>query len=96
MVEAAGMAECPSSGQSEVQLLLVHDAEAVYTPAWEQRHRNILLAGRTSNLVQSSEACVLLISHHAPADQTLMHLGESCLALRALTMGWNERLRPSA
>jgi hypothetical protein len=47
MDEDAGMAECPSNGQSEVQMLLVHDAAAVYAPAPERRRRNLLLAGQT-------------------------------------------------
>ena len=47
MNEGSDMSECPVGGQSEVEMLLVHDAEAVHTPAWEQRHRNLLLAGRT-------------------------------------------------
>lgn len=59
MDDGAGTADCPSSGQSEVQMLLVHDAEAVYTPAREQRRRNLLLAGQPLHSMASYDACIL-------------------------------------
>jgi hypothetical protein len=96
MIEGAGMADCPADGQSEVQMLLVHDAEAVYTPVPERRKRNLLLAGWTPDPAPGYDNCLSPRSGCALADHTCMSFGKCGMALQALTLWCNETVELSA